>query len=209
MKKQFKISNSKSKDKQLVTKSQVRQMIKSDTKPLMKYVDTVYNGAGTGTSASLIVMPTTGNGESSMSGTTIEIDSIDLNYCIHDTPDLSTDSYAFRYTVVQAIGEGGVSVADVYQTVSSTNSIITSPFRYDGVNKSFRVLFDKVVWVDSYNTISHTKAKFKPKIRNCRYDALNSVWSTGQLVQLFNVANYLTGTDMGLDYHVRVNFLDV
>lgn len=182
MKKKSMNKNSNSNTKQqVVTKSQVRQMINSTQSNMVKYNDTIISTTGltSGFFIASLNLPSTGSGESAMSGSSIackEID-FDLFYQIGNVAD--TNSYAMRVILVQAIGADSLAVNEVLQNVATNDKAIVSPYRYDTVNKSFRVLSDEFLFVDPYNTVTHRKRKIKTKVE-MRYDPVGGGWATGQ-----------------------------
>lgn len=180
-KKSMNKNSSSNKKQQTVTKSQVRQMINSTQSNMVKYNDTIISNAGLGSGFQIAALnlPSVGSGESAMSGSSIVCKEIDYTYFYQIGNVADTNSYMIRVLLVQAIGADSLAVNEVLQNVATNDKAICSPYRYDTVNKSFRVLSDELLFVDPYNTVAHRKKKVKTKVE-MRYDSVGGGWATGQ-----------------------------
>jgi hypothetical protein len=206
MKKKTINKNSNSnKQQQIVTKSQVRQMINSTQSNMVKYNDTLISstGLGTGSIIASLNLPSTGVGESAMSGTSIACKEIDYSYCFQAGSSADVTSYVIRVLLVQAIGADSLAVNEVLQNVASNDRALVSPYRYDTVNKSFRVLSDDIVFIDPYNTIANRKRKVKTKVE-MRYDSVGGGWATGQpfLITVIQGNSVASNLNQYADYRV-------
>jgi hypothetical protein len=208
MKKKKQHFPSKSNKQELVTKSQVKQMLLSAQQNLLKYSDSlIFSGTvGNVNTITALTLPSTGAGESSMSGNSIDFKSIELRYLIRDTVAVSNDSYAVRLILIENIGNGVETVAEVIQNTGFGNNIV-SPYRYDTYGKTFRVHDDWTTWVDSYNTNSVRQRRLFARTR-ARYDGLSATWSTGQLY-LVTCISAQAASDVTVTAWFRLNWTDV
>jgi len=198
-----------SKSKQFVTKQAVKSMLAASIENVKKFNDSVTAVPTLGTSVGTITcnMPATGAGEQTMAGTSIDITEFELHYEFYDlSAATSTTSYACRCLVVQALGIAPLTIASVLQ-LNSTAQAVLSPYRYEEVGKTFRVLYDRVSFVDSYNTRSLHVAKFRPKVHRLRLDA-GTGWSTGQVYIMYVTANNGVLSTLNFDSYLRMNWLD-
>jgi hypothetical protein len=212
--------NSSTTNNQFVTKAAVKQMLKANQSNLVKYIDTSAYSTGltSGLSIQAISLPSTGTGESSMNGSAIDINSFDVRWNLirpGQAPSATSGGkYMVRFTIVQAIGAANLSFADVYQDAANAIQAIVSPFRYDTKDRSFHVLYDKVMSVDNYNSLAFAESsKIPAKVHKARFDSVNSDWSTGQpYIYIATSEDNGIGTpasDLSLNTTVRAWFFDV
>jgi hypothetical protein len=204
--------SSKLKTAQTVTKAQVKQMLESGRSNLKKYTDSTEFSSGQGSQLDLtaFTMPTTGTGESSMTGVSIDVSAVEIHYeFTHPEGSATPDVYPYRITVVQAIGTGtDLTIGEIYQNASSAGTALVSPFRYDTLNKNFRVISDYKSWVDQYNPVKfhdqtvkiHTKA---------RYDGLDADWATGKLYYVTVINNTAGHSVLDFNLYYRLWWYDV
>jgi hypothetical protein len=201
------------KDK-VATIAAVRSMIANNQSNLIKYIDTVnyLSSIGTNSSVYVVTMPSTGTGEINMNGTSINMQKLDIRFDVtqYNVVVALTDRYQLRFTVIQSKGTDSLSLADIYQETATATTILSSPFRYDTHNLSFRVLHDSKMQVSNYQPcftkeIQHLACKSK-----ARYDAVNSNWSNGQLSYIVTVVGLPAGdTNLYWNLNFRMWFYDV
>jgi len=209
--KKFKHNSSKDK-KKIVTKEQVRQMIKGISSNLNKYVDT-YVTAAVGSTVHVypITMPVAGSGETNVVGNALNMRGLEMRYSILDGAGVTIDSYTFRVIVYQAIAESNSvsSATDVLTYATAGNlQAITSPFVWGSKGKSFRVLDDWTDVVDSFNP-QKVRTKHLSLSTPCRYDVSSAAWSNGQIYALVVVSNQGVNADMVYSLYYRMLFQDV
>lgn len=184
-------------------------MIKSVQPELIKYVDSNVSAAGTaaGIFFTALNMPTTGTGETQMNGTSVSIRKVDFR---HETFCAAggTASFGVRYILVQGLGDSAALTAgEVLQNIATVDFALTSPYRYDTINREFRVLHDSTVVVDGYNTKVVKSYSFNSKVHNARYDSLGTQWATGQLFLLRIAAS--AASTFSDTFYTRMWFMDV
>jgi hypothetical protein len=153
-------------------------------------------------------MPTTGNGENSMSGNSINISGFELRYFWRDVVGAS-DAYVSRVIVFQAIGNSAPTSATLMQYVSSNALAQVSPYNYDNVGKEFRILFDKSSHNDTYNPSNHTTAMFKSKVHLCKFDLVSNAWANGQIYIWYNNSTGGATADNTLTLVLKTMWTDV
>lgn len=188
--------NSKS---NIVTKTQVKQMMKSDKSNLIKYVDTVF-ALNQSTPAGLyaVNMPVVGTGQNKMSGNSIDISHVEMR-TNHQQYTLQIPATSFVYTtsgvrtaLCQYKGEQNAvtSIGDVLELTGTPLQTLVSPYTYATNNKSFGVIHDQLI--DSATAAQSSKTlvqkSLKPRYRRARYDSVNSLWTNGQLFFMFTQA---------------------
>lgn len=202
------------KKEKIATIAAVRSMIANNQSNLMKYIDTVNYLASIGTSSTVynVSMPTTGTGEINMNGTSINMQKLDIRFDItqYNVAVALTDRYQLRFTVIQSKGTDSLTLADIYQETSTALTILSSPFRYDTHNLSFRVLHDSKMYVDNYQpcqTKEFLNVSCKAK---ARYDVVNTDWSNGQISYIVTANGFPAG-DFNLYWNLnfRMWFYDV
>jgi hypothetical protein len=197
-----------------VTKAAVRTMIANNQANLIKYIDTVNYLSSIGTSSSLYVvsMPVTGTGEINMNGTSINMQKIDCRFDVtqYNIVSALTDRYQLRLTILQSKGTDSLTLADIYQETSTAQTILSSPFRYDTHNLSFRVLHDSKMQVNNYQPCFTKEILDLPCKSKARYDIVNTNWSNGQISYVITVVGFPAG-DFNLYWNLnfRVWFFDV
>jgi hypothetical protein len=201
------------KDK-VATIAAVRLMIANNQSNLIKYIDTVNYLSSIGSSSSVyaVSMPVTGTGEINMNGTSINMQKLDIRFDItqYNVAVALTDRYQLRFTVIQSKGTDSLSLADIYQETATATTILSSPFRYDTHNLSFRVLHDSKMQVSNYQPCL-TKEILNLSCREkARYDVVNTNWSNGQISYVITVVGYPAG-DFNLYWNLnfRLWFYDV
>jgi len=208
-----KIKHNSSKDKKnVVTKEQVRQMIKGISSNLNKYVDTFATAiVGSYVHVYPITMPVAGSSETNVVGNALNMRGLEMRYAFLDSAGVTVDAYTFRVIVYQAIAESNsVSTAsDVLAYATSGNlQAITSPFVWGSKGKSFRVLDDWTDHVDSFNT-QKVRTKHLSLSTPCRYDTASAAWSNGQIYSLVVVNNQSVNSDLIVALYYRLLFQDV
>jgi hypothetical protein len=142
------------KKEKIATIAAVRSMIANNQSNLVKYIDTTNYLIAIGNQSVLynVVMPATGTGEINMNGTSINMQKLDCRFDItqYNATIALTDRYQLRLTVLQSKGTDALTIADIYQETSTAGTILSSPFRYDTHNLSFRVLHDSKMQVNNY-----------------------------------------------------------
>jgi hypothetical protein len=192
----------------------VRSMIASPQANLVKYIDTTNYLIAIGTNSTLynVVMPVTGTGEINMNGTSINMKKLDLRFDVtqYNVAIALTDRYQLRLTILQSKGTDALTIADIYQETATAGTILSSPFRYDTHNLSFRVLHDSKFQVNNYQPC-YTKELFDIDCRQrARYDVVNTDWSNGQISYVVTVVAYpAANTNVTWNLNYRLWFFDV
>jgi hypothetical protein len=192
----------------------VRSMIASPQANLVKYIDTTNYLIAIGTNSTLynVVMPVTGTGEINMNGTSINMKKLDLRFDItqYNVAIALTDRYQLRLTVLQSKGTDALTIADIYQETATAGTILSSPFRYDTHNLSFRVLHDSKMQVNNYQPC-YTKELLNIDCKQrARYDVVNTDWSNGQISYVVTVVAYPSAnTNVTWNLNFRLWFFDV
>jgi hypothetical protein len=183
------------KDK-IATIAAVKSMIANNQSNLVKYIDTTNYLIAVGTQSTLynVVMPSTGTGEINMNGTSINMQKIDLRFDItqYNAAIALTDRYQMRLTVLQSKGTDALTIADIYQETSTAGTILSSPFRYDTHNLSFRVLHDSKFQVNNYQPCLTKELLGLSCKAKARYDVVNTDWSNGQISYVVTIVAYPT-----------------
>jgi hypothetical protein len=206
--------------KQTINKSQVKNMIKSmvnvDKVALRKFSDLAIVGgtltASTPVASSLITIPI-GTGASSRVGDAIDLHQLDLDMVFYVTAvqaDVQPNTAFIRVIVTQAIGDDiSLGPSNPLQNSSVQSYYPVAPIDYDQNKNEFHVLLDRLVSVDTYNRTAKLKANLKPRIKRTKYDTLNALWSSGQIV--LNVFPLIVGTTVTVAYdrYSRLWFNDV
>jgi len=196
-----------------VTKLQVKQMISANQQNLKKYIDTsTTSTVGSSTNTLNLSLPTTGTGETSMSGNSIDLKEFEINYiaqCATNTAALQWgDNFQARFLLVQGLGAQAPVLSEVLQTTTNYYNLL-APYRYDTLNKSFRVVDDWVTTVDPFNSAHVHQRKVNAKVHNLRYDTVGSEWSTGQPVLFVLVNSNLSSSTFNYLVYIRGWFYDV
>jgi hypothetical protein len=192
----------------------VRSMIASPQANLVKYIDTTNYLIAIGTNSTLynVVMPVTGTGEINMNGTSINMKKLDLRFDVtqYNVAIALTDRYQLRLTILQSKGTDALTIADIYQETATAGTILSSPFRYDTHNLSFRVLHDSKFQVNNYQPC-YTKELLDIDCRQrARYDVVNTDWSNGQISYVVTVVAYpAANTNVTWNLNYRLWFFDV
>jgi len=211
MKKNTKIKKTVSVPSHFVTKEQVKQMLSSRESNLVKFIDT-YQNVGSfagGFHFDKINYPLTSTGASSMSGTSIDIETYDLLYSYTDNSEVATNSSMLRTIIVQAIGDDStLGDVDILENTSSADAALVSPYSYANFGKTFRVLYDDVVKIDAYNTNVFKRAHFSSKVKRARYDETDSTWSNGRTYIFVVAALHYLSTTVVQNLTLRMNFRD-
>jgi len=169
--------------KNLVSKNQVRQMIKSSQREnALKVIDFTYvNTIGTAATFVSLPMPPQGVLMFQRTGDEIEIDHFEmrLNLYVADTTNL------FRVCLLQYIGPQTVAPAagDVFAVGSSGAIDVTSFYKPLIVGETFRVLFDKLVMLNQNSSTAQWQihlTKMVPSIRSITYNATTVTAYAGQ-----------------------------
>jgi hypothetical protein len=184
------VNQLKMKDKkkdEYVTKAQVEQIIKAQELNLTKWTGYQFAVGSLGNASAIqaITMPTTGNGENSMSGNSINIEGFELRYYWRDVVG-SSDAYANRVVIFQAVGNSAPTLGTLVQYTSNASIAQVSPFNYDNLNKEYRILFDKTTSNDTYNPVTSTVKKFAAKVHKCKFDTVSNSWANGQIFLWYN-----------------------
>jgi hypothetical protein len=202
------------KKEKIATIAAVRSMIANNQSNLVKYIDTTNYLIAIGTNSTLynVVMPATGTGEINMNGTSINMQKLDVRFDItqYNVAIALTDRYQLRFTVIQSKGTDTLSINDIYQETSSPGSVLSSPFRYDTHNLSFRVLHDSKMQVNNYQPC-YTKELLNIDCKQrARYDVVNTDWSNGQISYVVTVVAYPSAnTNVTWNLNFRLWFFDV
>jgi hypothetical protein len=201
------------KDK-IATIAAVKSMIANNQSNLVKYIDTTsYNIAiGNGSTLFNVVMPSTGTGEINMNGTSINMHKLDVRFDIiqYNVAIALTDRYQLRFTVIQSKGTDTLSVQDIYQETSSPGTVLSSPFRYDTHNLSFRVLHDSKMQVNNYQPCLTKELLGLSCKAKARYDVVNSDWSNGQISYILTLVAYpAANANITWNLNFRMWFFDV
>jgi hypothetical protein len=201
------------KDK-IATIAAVKSMIANNQSNLVKYIDTTNYLIGIGTQSALynVVMPATGTGEINMNGTSINMQKIDLRFDItqYNVAIALTDRYQMRLTVLQSKGTDQLTIADIYQETATAGTILSSPFRYDTHNLSFRVLHDSKFQVNNYQPCLTKELLGLSCKAKARYDVVNTDWSNGQVSYVCTVVAYpAANTNITWNLNFRMWFFDV
>jgi hypothetical protein len=192
----------------------VRSMIASPQANLVKYIDTTNYLIAIGTNSTLynVVMPVTGTGEINMNGTSINMKKLDLRFDVtqYNVAIALTDRYQLRLTILQSKGTDALTIVDIYQETATAGTILSSPFRYDTHNLSFRVLHDSKFQVNNYQPC-YTKELLDIDCRQrARYDVVNTDWSNGQISYVVTVVAYpAANTNVTWNLNYRLWFFDV
>jgi hypothetical protein len=202
------------KNTKVATIAAVKSMIANNQVNLMKYIDTqVFNIAiGLGSTLFSVAMPVTGTGEINMNGTSINMQKLDVRYDVtqYNVAIALTDRYQCRFSILQSKGTETLSVADIYQEVTSPGYVLSSPFRYDTHNLSFRVLHDSKFQVNNYQPCVTKELLNIPCKAKARYDVTNTNWSNGQITYVLTVVPYPAGnTNLYWNLCFRMHFFDV
>jgi hypothetical protein len=184
MKKNKNNNRSKQNRNKPITKQQVRSMIKADKQALIKYTDTIITVTTLSSSNTYtnIGMPTVGNGQNNRQANTIEIDHFDIRLTegFDDVVTTSADIGFDRFILFQNIGEGLINApADLLDQTTTSLNLINSPISYSNNNNLFHILWDVTQKVDTFNPTCVINRKSRPSLRKLRYNAIDSVWSTG------------------------------
>jgi hypothetical protein len=202
------------KKEKIATIAAVRSMIANNQTNLIKYIDTVNYLASIGTNSTVynVTMPSTGTGEINMNGTSINMQKLDIRFDItqYNVAIALTDRYQLRFTVIQSKGTDSLTLADIYQETSTALTILSSPFRYDTHNLSFRVLHDSKMYVDNYQPCLTKEFLNVPCKAKARYDVVNTDWSNGQISYIVTANGFPAG-DFNLYWNLnfRMWFYDV
>jgi hypothetical protein len=201
------------KDK-IATIAAVKSMIANNQSNLVKYIDTTNYLIAVGTQSTLynVVMPSTGTGEINMNGTSINMQKIDLRFDItqYNATIALTDRYQMRLTVLQSKGTDALTIADIYQETSTAGTILSSPFRYDTHNLSFRVLHDSKFQVNNYQPCLTKELLGLSCKAKARYDVVNTDWSNGQISYVVTIVAYpAANTNITWNLNFRMWFFDV
>jgi hypothetical protein len=201
------------KDK-IATIAAVKSMIANNQSNLVKYIDTTNYLIAVGTQSTLynVVMPSTGTGEINMNGTSINMQKIDLRFDItqYNATIALTDRYQMRLTVLQSKGTDALTIADIYQETSTDGTILSSPFRYDTHNLSFRVLHDSKFQVNNYQPCLTKELLGLSCKAKARYDVVNTDWSNGQISYVVTIVAYpAANTNITWNLNFRMWFFDV
>jgi hypothetical protein len=158
-------------------------MLQSKVENLVKYVDTTAFYSPTITNNPIAwTMPTTGTGASNMAGTSINIKSLVLRMFMTFPYTTSTQlGFTCRFIIVQAISDDTVSIGDVLENTSSSQTAIVSPYSYELHNRMFRVLHDRTFFLSPSVTTFHESLTIKPKVPMARYNATGGYWGNGQI----------------------------
>jgi hypothetical protein len=201
------------KDK-VATIAAVRSMIANNQSNLIKYIDTTNYLIAIGTNSTLynVVMPATGTGEINMNGTSINMHKLDCRFDItqYNAAVALTDRYQLRLTILQSKGTDSLTIADIYQETATAGTILSSPFRYDTHNLSFRVLHDSKMQVNNYQPCFTKELLNIPCKQKARYDVVNTDWSNGQISYVITVVAYpAANTNVTWNLNFRMWFYDV
>jgi hypothetical protein len=202
------------KKEKLATISAVKSMIANNQSILMKYIDTTNYlvAIGTNSTSYNVVMPTTGTGEINMNGTSISMQKLDLRFDItqYNVAVALTDRYQLRFTIVQSKGTDSLAIGDIYQESATAGTILSSPFRYDTHNLSFRVLHDSKMQVNNYQPCLTKELLGLNCKAKTRYDVFNTEWSNGQISYIVTVVSYPgANTNVTWNLNFRMWFYDV
>jgi hypothetical protein len=170
--------------KSLVTKEQVKSMLASRDRPLIKYIDTIIDLTGNASTNSFtnLNLPTSGVGVNNRVGLGIKIDSFEIHYTIYfeDAVTTSADVGFDRVLLFQNVGEGLINApADLLDDNTTPLNTINSPLSYSNKGKLFSIVSDKLYHMDTFNPTACGVFHLKPKVHNLAYNAVDSVWSTG------------------------------
>jgi hypothetical protein len=198
----------------IATIAAVRTMIANNQSNLIKYIDTTNYLIAIGNQSVLynVVMPATGTGEINMNGTSINMHKLDIRFDItqYNAVIALTDRYQLRFSVIQSKGTDALTIADIYQETSTAGTILSSPFRYDTHNLSFRVLHDSKMHVDNYKPCFTQELLNIPIKQKARYDVVNTDWSNGQISYVVTVVTYpAANTNVTWNLNFRMWFYDV
>jgi hypothetical protein len=202
------------KKEKIATIAAVRSMIANNQTNLVKYIDTTNYLIAIGNNTTLynVVMPATGTGEINMNGTSINMQKIDVRYDItqYNIAIALTDRYQLRFTIIQSKGTDSLSVNDIYQETSSPGTVLSSPFRYDTHNLSFRVLHDSKMQVNNYQPCLTKELLGLSCKAKAHYDVVNTDWSNGQISYVVTVVAYpAANTNITWNLNFRMWFYDV
>jgi len=167
-----------------VTKAQVKQMIKSEVQPLLKYIDTIVTLSSTVNNFTItnLNMPTLGNGQNNRNADTIVIEKFDVMYTIafEDNVTTSADLGVDRLLFYQNAGEAIIStVGDLFDQTTTALNVVNSPISYSNTGGLLRVNHDFRQESDTFNPCHIGKFTYEPNIRKMRYNANGAQWSSG------------------------------
>jgi hypothetical protein len=183
----IKQNQNKPKRSELVSKSQVKQMIKSIAvdKNLMKFIDTqvILN---TTTSTPLITnlnMPTTGTGSSQINGANLTIDHFEVHMSdfFLDSITTSAQSLFDRFLLYQNNTESPiVASGDLLDQTTTTIDSFNSPLSYSNNGTLFKPILNYLVSLDSFNTTDQKVwMRLAPKIKKLKFNPTDGAWSNG------------------------------
>jgi len=206
-----------SKKEELVSKSQVQNMIRSSKANLIKFVDTDYTLTSAGAIAPNIVnlgMPVTGTGNQDMSGTSIKIEKFDICYSTTFAQTALTQQWVqTRLVLYQNNTDVPVSnVSDICENASTAVVAMVSPLSYDNKNYSFKPLLDETQNL----TLGGIQARLSdhksliPSIPLARFNSINGTWTTGQPAVFFAAPSSAAVTsNVVTTFWIRMWFYDV
>jgi hypothetical protein len=193
----------------------IKSIVNIDKQALMKFFDSSIintNLIASTPTHTLVFNPALGTGSSSRVGSAVVLDKIDFT-AIFDANSAAADlviQEAFvRVIITQCIGDDTTEAASPLQNSSVQNYYPVSAIDYDENHNQFHVLHDSVVALDHFNRTAKMKFTVRPRIKRTKYDLLNSVWSTGQIV--VNVYGLVNGSTNNItnSWYSRVWFNDV
>jgi len=200
----------------MVTKQQVKDMIVSSKKPVIKYTDTIldFNGLASGNTFINLTMPSVGTGQSARQADTIVIDHFDLRMTenFRDSVTTSADVGFDRVVFFQNIGEDIItSVGDILDDVATSQNAINSPLSYSNKGSTFHPLLDHTFNVDTFNPSDKFKVTLKPSIKKVRFNVIDGLYTTGvpTLLLARNLVAISGGSAWSLEVIVRMWYYDV
>jgi len=196
----------------LVTKQQVRSMLKSAVQPVIKFVDTAISFVpltGVYSNLTTLSMPSFGNNANDASGAAIKILSFDVHMTTLVSSTASYDTQAIRTFLVQNVqpATSALAIGDIFDETSGS-TVVNSPLSYSEKGVVYKVCSPErhyqvsTVWNSSHNY----KYTCKPKISNCRY---GSTWETGTPVLVHVFSGLQNSSEVNTFGYVRMWFTDV
>lgn len=202
----------------MVTKQQLKQILSSQNKKLLKYVDTVTALTGATSFMSPIGLPTLGATQTSTIGEKFTVDKIDLRWNYLPVVLATMTSAHIRIIVWQSripAAASPVAIAAFLQ-YSGNRSNINSPFDYENNKNIFSIISDSCFAITQFDTNSRCgKFSLKPAIKDVVLDQAGGLYTKGALfctVVYSDAAGHViddAAFGVSFDWTARVWFHDV
>jgi hypothetical protein len=176
---------SRSKKPVLVSKSQVKQMIKSSQAEVTdKYLTVVMeNGVTPVLAGSLIVpvLPAQGVTSSTRTGDSVSLDEIQMRFVL--TNETGTAADLFRIIVVQSRALNTITIAEVLDTGASSGIDLTSFVNAYSLNTEFHLLHNKMYRCSNSSTDAAKLIELNliPKIKKINFTSGTTTAEAGQI----------------------------